>query len=62
MSAKQFIGSTLIFTVLGCTILSVLGIWGFLRGDTVWQMISTLVAVAIGLGVSGNLGDKFFRD
>ena len=62
MSLKQILGSLFILTVLGCTVLSVLGIWGIIQGDTVWQLVFTLVVVAIGLGVSGGMIDKFFKD
>lgn len=60
LSVKQVIGVLFILTILACTLLAVLGIWGLVAGDTVYQMIGTLIVVALGLGVSGSMLDKFF--
>ena len=60
LSVKQYIGVLFILTVLVCTFLAVLGIWGLVSGNTVNQLIGTLVVVAIGLGVSGSMLDRFF--
>ena len=44
------------------TILSILGIWGFIDGDTTASLVFTLLVVCAGVGVSGAMIDKFFKD
>jgi hypothetical protein len=62
MNIKQILGTLFILTVLTCTLFGVLGIWGFIQGDTVYQLVGTLLVVAVGLGVSGSMIDQFFKD
>lgn len=57
---KKVIGSTIVGIILTSTLLAVLGIWGVVGGDTVWQLLLTLLATAVGLGVSGMVSDTYF--
>jgi hypothetical protein len=41
--------------ILGCTVLSILGIWGFIEGETATQSVFSLVVLAIGLTAAGSL-------
>lgn len=62
MTIKQAIGTAMILIVMLCTLLGIGGVWGVIKGDTAWQLFGTLVVVAIGLGTSGLMIDRFFRD
>lgn len=62
ITIKQALGMLCIITILGATLLSVLGIWGFLPGETAIQCVVTLVITSIGLGAAGSLIDTFFKD
>lgn len=61
MTVKQRIGVAFIATILAATVLSILGIWGLIGGDTVWRLLATLGACAGGLGVAGAMLDRFFK-
>ena len=61
MDMKQIIGTAMIAILLLCTILGIGGIWGLVEGDTAWRLFWTLIVVAIGLGTSGGLVEKFFK-
>jgi hypothetical protein len=58
---KKNLGVVFIGIVLACTVLAIGGVWGFIQGETAWQLFGTLVVVAIGLGAAGGLIDKFFK-
>ena len=62
MKIKQAIGTTMIVIVLLCTVLGVCGVWGFVEGDTAWQLFWTLLVVAIGLSAASGMIDVFFSD
>jgi hypothetical protein len=62
MNTKQIFGSLFVLIILNATFLSVLGIWGVIEGEAVWQMIITLFVLAVGLGVSGRIISMFFKD
>lgn len=59
---RKAIGGMIVGMVLISTLLAVLGIWGLVKGDTVWQLLGTLLATGFGfgLGVAGEVADKYF--
>ena len=57
---KKIIGSAIVGIILTSTLLAVLGIWGVVGGDTVWQLLLTLLSTAVGLGVAGMVSDTYF--
>jgi hypothetical protein len=57
---KKIIGSTIVGTILTSTLLAVLGIWGVIGGETVWQLFLTLIATAGGLSAVGAVADAYF--
>lgn len=57
---KNIVGSAIVGIILTSTILAVLGIWGVVGGDVVWQLLSTLLATAIGLSAVGRVTDIYF--
>jgi hypothetical protein len=58
---KSKMGVAFVAIVLACTVLGVAGVWGFVSGDTAWQIFSTLVVCAIGLGTSAAMMGHFFK-
>lgn len=57
---RKAIGGMIVGMVLASTLLAVLGIWGLVEGDTVWQLLGTLLATGFGLSVAGEVADKYF--
>jgi hypothetical protein len=62
MTIKQMIGTGMIAIVMFCTLLGIGGVWGVIKGETAWQLFYTLIVVAVGLGTSGVMIDRFFKD
>lgn len=61
MTPKKIIAIIFTFLILNATFLSILGIWGAIRGESAFQMVATLVILAIGLGSSSNFITSFFE-
>lgn len=61
-TVKQKLGIAFIVIILLCTMLGIAGVWGFIQGETGWQIFSTLVVCAIGLGAAAGMMDVFFKD
>jgi hypothetical protein len=62
VTIKQSIGFVMVLIIMLCTLLGIGGVWGIIQGETAWQLFGTLVVVAIGLGTSGAMIDRFFKD
>jgi len=50
---KKIVGSTLCVLILASAIISIVGIWGGLKGEVVWQCLLTFAVIA---GSSVSLG------
>jgi hypothetical protein len=57
---RKAVGGMIVGVILASTLLAVLGIWGLVEGNTVWQLLGTLLATGFGLGVAGEVADKYF--
>lgn len=62
MTILQMFGSIFVAIILACTVLGILGVWGYIKGDTAWRCVWTLVVVTIGLGTASGVLHKFFGD
>ena len=61
MKIKNILGTLMVAIILGCTVLGVAGVWGLVEEDVAWRLFLTLIVVAVGLGTSGGLIEKFFK-
>ena len=61
MKIKKILGTLMAAIILGCTVLGVAGVWGLVEEDVAWRLFLTLIVVAVGLGTSGGLIEKFFK-
>ena len=59
---RQFIGGSIIGIVLFCTAIAACGVWGLVEEDVAWRLFATLVVAATGLGVSGAMFDRYFKE
>jgi len=45
--------------ILACTVISILGVWDFTRGDTVWRAFATFLIVAMASFVFALVNERF---
>jgi ABC-type dipeptide/oligopeptide/nickel transport system permease component len=45
--------------ILACTVISILGVWDYTRGDTVWRAFATFLIVALASFVFALVNERF---
>jgi len=45
--------------ILACTVISILGVWDYTRGDTVWRAFATFMIVALASFVFALVNERF---
>lgn len=45
--------------ILACTVISILGVWDFTRGDTVWRAFATFLIVALATFIFAMVNERF---
>lgn len=51
--------TVIVICLLACTVISILGVWDFTKGDTVWRAFATLVIVALASFVFAAVNERF---